>query len=129
MGALGDANKYMQFQAADALRDAAQNEGGGAGLGAGLGAGFAVGGQMANAFGNVGQQGGQGGGQSSQTVACPNCSKQNAAGTNSAAIAVRKWKRRKCRALNAARNCAKARNSVPIAGASQEKERNARTAS
>ena len=33
MGALGDAQRYMQFQAADALRDAAQNEGGGAGLG------------------------------------------------------------------------------------------------
>jgi membrane protease subunit (stomatin/prohibitin family) len=81
MGALGDANRYMQFQAADALRDAAQNEGGGAGLGAGLGAGFAVGGQMANAFGNAGQQGGQGGGQSSQTIACPSCGKQNAAGT------------------------------------------------
>jgi hypothetical protein len=68
MGALGDANRYMQFQAADALRDAAQNEGGGAGLGAGLGAGFAVGGQMANAFGNAnqpqqGQQQQQGGGQ------------------------------------------------------------------
>jgi len=55
MGALGDANRYMQFQAADALRDAAQNEGGGAGLGAGLGAGFAVGGQMANAFNNTSQ--------------------------------------------------------------------------
>ena len=55
MGALGDAQRYMQFQAADALRDAAQNEGGGAGLGAGLGAGFAVGGQMANAFGNINQ--------------------------------------------------------------------------
>lgn len=55
MGALGDANRYMQFQAADALRDAAQNEGGGAGLGAGLGAGFAVGNQMANAFGNMNQ--------------------------------------------------------------------------
>ena len=79
MGALGDANRYMQFQAADALRDAAQNEGGGAGLGAGLGAGFAVGGQMANAFGNVGQQGG--GQQQSRTVACPSCGKQNAAGT------------------------------------------------
>ena len=52
MGAIGDVDKYMQFQAADALRDAAQNEGGGAGLGAGLGAGFAVGGQMANAFGS-----------------------------------------------------------------------------
>ena len=79
MGALGDANRYMQFQAADALRDAAQNEGGGAGLGAGLGAGFAVGGQMANAFGNVNQPGGQGGGQ--QTVPCPSCGKQNAIGT------------------------------------------------
>ena len=56
MGALGDANRYMQFQAADALRDAAQNEGGGAGLGAGLGAGFAVGNQMAGAFGNMNQQ-------------------------------------------------------------------------
>lgn len=80
MGALGDAQKYMQFQAADALRDAAQNEGGGAGLGAGLGAGFAVGGQMANAFG-AGQPGAQqpvgGGGAVAATVACPTCSKQN----------------------------------------------------
>ena len=78
MGALGDAQKYMQFQAADALRDAAQNEGGGAGLGAGLGAGFAVGGQMANAFG-AGQPGGQqvGGGAVAATVACPACGKPN----------------------------------------------------
>src|SRR5438105_2708669 len=75
MGALGDAQKYMQFQAADALRDAAQNEGGGAGLGAGLGAGFAVGGQMANVFG-ANPQGG-GGGAAAGTVACPNCGKQN----------------------------------------------------
>jgi membrane protease subunit (stomatin/prohibitin family) len=73
MGALGDAQKYMQFQAADALRDAAKNEGGGAGLGAGLGAGFAVGGQMANAFGQQ-AQGGQAG---AATVACPSCGKQN----------------------------------------------------
>jgi membrane protease subunit (stomatin/prohibitin family) len=76
MGALGDAQKYMQFQAADALRDAAQNEGGGAGLGAGLGAGFAVGGQMANAFG-ANPQGGGGGGAAASTIACPNCGKQN----------------------------------------------------
>jgi len=77
MGALGDANRYMQFQAADALRDAAQNEGGGAGLGAGLGAGFAVGGQMANAFSGIG------GGQqqaAGATVNCPACGKPNAAG-------------------------------------------------
>ncbi len=81
MGALGDAQKYMQFQAADALRDAAQNQGGGAGLGAGLGAGFAVGNQMANVFGQQGGAGGAASGGSSApsapTVACPGCGKQN----------------------------------------------------
>ena len=86
MGALGDAQTYMQFQAADALRDAAQNEGGGAGLGAGLGAGFAVGGQMANVFGQqAGGVGGVGGGGnqttvSPATVACPGCGKSNNVG-------------------------------------------------
>jgi len=80
MGALGDAQRYMQFQAADAMRDAAQNEGGGAGLGAGLGAGFAVGGQMANAFGGQ-AQGGQGQGQApAGTIPCPSCGKANVAG-------------------------------------------------
>ena len=83
MGALGDAQKYMQFQAADALRDAAQNEGGGAGLGAGLGAGFAVGNQMANAFGQ-GNQGSQGQQQTVQPQAemipCPACGKMNTSG-------------------------------------------------
>jgi membrane protease subunit (stomatin/prohibitin family) len=85
MGAIGNADQYMKFQAADALRDAAQNEGGGAGLGAGLGAGFAVGNQMANVFG---QQGGQGGSGQQQTVQpqaqmipCPTCGKPNASGT------------------------------------------------
>jgi len=80
MGALGDAQKYMQFQAADALRDAAQNEGGGAGLGAGLGAGFAVGGQMANAFGSGQQQGQPAGGVGASTTACPACGKANVFG-------------------------------------------------
>lgn len=78
MGALGDAQKYAQFQAADAMVEAAKNEGGGAGLGAGLGAGFAVGNQMANAFGGSGQQQQQGGGQSNaQTIPCPSCGKAN----------------------------------------------------
>lgn len=80
MGALGDAQRYMQFQAADALRDAAQNEGGGAGLGAGLGAGFAVGGQMASAFGAGPQQGQPAGGVAASTTACPACGKANAFG-------------------------------------------------
>lgn len=47
MGALGDMNRYTQFQAAQALRDAANNEGAaggaqGAGLGAGLGMGMGM---------------------------------------------------------------------------------------
>ena len=38
MGVLGDMQQYQQYQAAEALRDAARNEGGGlAGAGAGLG--------------------------------------------------------------------------------------------
>ncbi len=82
MGALGNVDNYMKFQAADALRDAAQNEGGGAGLGAGLGAGFAVGNQMANAFG-AGPQGSGAAtpaGASPATTSCPACGKQNAVG-------------------------------------------------
>jgi len=55
MGAIGNVDQYMKFQAADALRDAAQNEGGNAGLGAQLGAGFALGNQMVGAFGNTNQ--------------------------------------------------------------------------
>ena len=78
MGAIGNVDQYMKFQAADALRDAAQNEGGGAGIGAGLGAGFAMGNQMANAFG--GSQQGGGGAAATPTTPCPACGKANAAG-------------------------------------------------
>ena len=54
---LGDHGQYQQYQAAEALRDAARNEGGGlAGAGAGLGAGAALGGVMANAFSGNQQQ-------------------------------------------------------------------------
>lgn len=81
MGVLGDAQRYTQFQAADAMRDAAQNPSGGAGLGAGLGAGFAVGGAMANAMSgamNPQQQQSHGGGQTSAaTTTCPKCGAAN----------------------------------------------------
>jgi membrane protease subunit (stomatin/prohibitin family) len=56
MGVLGDMGKYTQFEAAQAMRDAAQNPSGGAGLGAGLGAGFAVGNVMAGAMGDAMRQ-------------------------------------------------------------------------
>lgn len=53
MGVIGDVGRYAQFQAADAMRDAAQNTSGGAGTGAGLGAGFAIGNAMAAAMTNA----------------------------------------------------------------------------
>ncbi len=54
MGALGV--NYMQYQGAQAMRDAAQNTGGGvAALGAGLGAGMGIGGMMGQAI-NSGMQ-------------------------------------------------------------------------
>jgi membrane protease subunit (stomatin/prohibitin family) len=49
MGVLGNMQQFTQFQAAQALRDAAQNPGGIAGVGAGLGAGL----QMANVMGGA----------------------------------------------------------------------------
>ncbi len=52
MGVVGDLNKYTQFQAAEAMRDAANNQGGTAGMGAGMGAGM----MMAQAMQMSGQQ-------------------------------------------------------------------------
>ena len=43
MGVVGDLNKYAQFQAAEAMREAANNPGGMAGMGVGMGAGAAMG--------------------------------------------------------------------------------------
>jgi membrane protease subunit (stomatin/prohibitin family) len=59
MAALGDMATYTQFQAAQAMRDAAQNEGGGAAAtGAGLGAGMAMGQAMAQAVQQANQNAG-----------------------------------------------------------------------
>ncbi len=83
-----DMQTYMQLQAADAMRDAANAPGGNlAGAGVGLGAGMGMGQMMAQAF--------QGGMQPRQqqaasaapataagpTVACPSCGHQNTGGS------------------------------------------------
>ncbi len=61
MGML-DMQTYTQLQAADALRDAAQNPSGGAGLTAGIGAGVGIGNVMGDALrGMTGSQGGAAG--------------------------------------------------------------------
>jgi len=59
MGALGDMGQYMQFQAARAMRDAAQQSGGEAGTGVGLGAGLGMGASMAQMMSQSMQQGQQ----------------------------------------------------------------------
>ncbi len=78
MGVIGDVGRYAQFQAADAMRDAAQNEGGGAGLGAGMGAGFAIGNAMGGAMTNAMNQS-----KTEATApaksACPKCGATNIA--------------------------------------------------
>lgn len=76
MGVIGDVNRYTQFQAADAMRDAAQNPSGGAGLGAGLGAGFAVGNMMAGSMTEAMKRqgattsGGEGAGDTAKCIKC-----------------------------------------------------------
>ncbi|MBQ7656785.1 MAG: zinc-ribbon domain-containing protein, partial [Clostridia bacterium] len=52
MGVVGDLNQYTQFQAAEAMRDAANNPNGMGGLGAGMGAAA----MMAQAMQNAAQQ-------------------------------------------------------------------------
>jgi len=51
MGIIGNSlNQYTQYQAAEAMRDAAQNTGGAAGVGVGLGAGMGIGNMFTQAF-------------------------------------------------------------------------------
>lgn len=53
MGIVGDLNRYTQYQTAQAIPMAAQNEGGVAGIGAGLAAGMGMGNLMMGAMGNA----------------------------------------------------------------------------
>ena len=69
MGVVGDLNKYTQFQAAEAMRDAANNQGGTAGMGAGMGAGM----MMAQAMQMNGQAAQQATAPAGETKFCPEC--------------------------------------------------------
>lgn len=94
MGVLGDLNKYTQYQAAEAMREAANNPGGMAGMGVGMGAGVSMGQMFAQAMAQpqqtapVQQAPAQGGGFCTgcgQQLApgakfCPNCGQKQEAG-------------------------------------------------
>lgn len=74
MGVIGNMNQYQQYQAAEAIRDAAQNEGGGlAGAGAGIGAGAAIGSVMANALQGNHQQTNSPSAPQPEKMTCPHC--------------------------------------------------------
>ncbi len=79
MGALGNLDQYMKYQTAEAIRDAAKNEGGMAGMGAGLGAGAGIGQAMAASMMNMGQvqqpvqQPPVQQQPAAATIACPHC--------------------------------------------------------
>ena len=82
MGAIGDMNAYMQFKAAQAMQDAAKQEGGAAGQGMGFGLGMGYGQVMAGAFGGQQQHPQQSGGAPQpQGVPCAKCGTANAPGT------------------------------------------------
>ncbi len=71
MGVMGDLGKYAQYQAAEAMREAANNPGGTAGMGVGMGAGVAMGQMFAQSM-----QAAQRPAQAERPVAgafCPKC--------------------------------------------------------
>ncbi|MBD7983227.1 SPFH domain-containing protein [Sporosarcina sp. Sa2YVA2] len=77
MGVLGDMNTYTQYQAAEAIREAARNEGGGmAATGAGIGAGAAIGNAMAGAFTTNQQQAIPPASTEPAKISCPHCQAQ-----------------------------------------------------
>ena len=56
MGVVGDLNRYTQYQAAEAMREAANTPGGTTGAGIGMGAGVAMGQMFAQAMSGMAQQ-------------------------------------------------------------------------
>jgi membrane protease subunit (stomatin/prohibitin family) len=80
MGAIGDMQAYMQFKAAQSMKDAAQQPGGAAGQGMGLGLGLGYGQMMAGAIAGQGQQQQGGAAPPQQMVPCAKCGTMNPAG-------------------------------------------------
>lgn len=70
MGML-DMATYTQLQAADAMRDAAQNPSGGAGLTAGIGAGMGIGGVLSSTLQNMPPAAGAAGAAAAQPTGTP----------------------------------------------------------
>ena len=79
MGVLGDLNRYTQYQAAEAMREAASTPNSSAGAGMGMGAGMAMGQMFAGAF-NQPQQPVQQAAPAAKGSFCPECGNSVAPG-------------------------------------------------
>ncbi len=83
MGVLGDVGRYAQFQAADAMREAARQPGGLAGAGVGMGAGMMLGQVFGQAMGQMAQPqapAAPAAAPAAPTVPCASCGAQVRAG-------------------------------------------------
>jgi membrane protease subunit (stomatin/prohibitin family) len=82
MGVLGDMNKYTQYQAAEAMREAATTPNSSAGAGMGMGAGMAMGQMFAGMFNQQNQQPQQAApaAPAAKGSFCPECGNPVAAG-------------------------------------------------
>ena len=77
MGVAGDLNKYAQFQAAEAMREAANNPGGMAGIGVGMTAGAMMAQAMQGAMpGGAAQQQSPAAAPAGETKFCSECGKK-----------------------------------------------------
>jgi len=87
MGVLGDMGRYTQYQAANAIGDAAKNSGGMAGSAMGMGAGFTMGKVMADAFAGMAMSSNNNAQQNNSTpsqsagIICSNCGQTAPAGS------------------------------------------------
>ena len=74
MGVLGNLDQYAKYQAAEAMREAANNDGSGmAGMGVGMGAGAAMGQMFAQSFSTGAAQPAAAAPQQASATACPAC--------------------------------------------------------
>ena len=118
MGVIGDMGKYAQYQTAEAIREAANNPGGGlASAGAGIGAGAAIGKMMAETLGaNPAPK------QQEARVICPSCGQETDAGRKFCSACGKPLSGEMVKCVKCGADIQKGKKFCPDCGAEQEPE-------
>ncbi|MDD4188469.1 MAG: SPFH domain-containing protein [Eubacteriales bacterium] len=118
MGVIGDMGKYAQYQTAEAIREAANNPGGGlASAGAGIGAGAAIGKMMAETLGaNTAPK------QQEARVICPSCGQETDAGRKFCSACGKPLSGEMVKCVKCGADIQKGKKFCPDCGAEQEPE-------